>query len=109
MPVSPHPGDPGRPSQSSAPKGAEQAAEFAPETQPGQKDGVTKGMATLAVNPTLLETLRTDEQHRPAGDFAHTDDAAVMLELRAGNMAAFDYLIQKYRKPIIHFMYRMVH
>ncbi len=31
-----------------------------------------------------------------------------MLELRAGNMAAFDHLIQKYRKPIIHFMFRMV-
>ena len=37
------------------------------------------------------------------------DDATIMLELRAGNMAGFDYLIQKYRKPIIHFMYRMVH
>jgi RNA polymerase sigma-70 factor (ECF subfamily) len=24
-------------------------------------------------------------------------------------MAGFDFLIQKYRKPIIHFMYRMVH
>ncbi len=37
------------------------------------------------------------------------DDAAIMLELSAGNMAGFDYLIQKYRKPIVHFMYRMVH
>jgi len=25
----------------------------------------------------------------------------------AGNMAGFDYLIQKYRKPIVNFMYRM--
>ena len=66
-------------------------------------------MATLAVSPTLLENLQTTEQHRPAGEFAHMDDAAIMLELRAGNMAGFDYLIQKYRKPIIHFMYRMVH
>ena len=37
------------------------------------------------------------------------DDAAIMLELRSGNMAAFDVLLEKYRKPIIHFMYRMVH
>ena len=66
-------------------------------------------MATLAVSPTLLENLQTAEQHRPAGEFAHMDDAAIMLELRAGNMAGFDYLIQKYRKPIVHFMYRMVH
>ena len=66
-------------------------------------------MATLAVSPTLLENLQTAEQHRPAGEFSHMDDAAIMLELRAGNMAGFDYLIQKYRKPIVHFMYRMVH
>jgi len=66
-------------------------------------------MASYAVNPTLLENLHTAEQNRPAGDFAHMDDAAIMLELRAGNMAGFDYLVQKYRKPIIHFMYRMVH
>ena len=66
-------------------------------------------MATLAVSPTLLENLQTAEQHRPAGQFAQMDDAAIMLELKAGNMAGFDYLIQKYRKPIVHFMYRMVH
>ena len=66
-------------------------------------------MATLAVSPTLLENLQTAEQHRPAGQFVQMDDAAIMLELKAGNMAGFDYLIQKYRKPIVHFMYRMVH
>jgi len=65
-------------------------------------------MATLAVNPALLKDLETAEQHHTAGDFAQMDDATIMLELRAGNMAGFDYLIQKYRKPIVHFMYRMV-
>jgi RNA polymerase sigma-70 factor (ECF subfamily) len=109
MPVPPHSGDPRNPSHSSAQKGAGDPADFAPETQPRDKDGVSKGMATLAVSPTLLENLHTAEQHRPAGEFAHMDDAAIMLELRAGNMAGFDYLIQKYRKPIVHFMYRMVH
>jgi RNA polymerase sigma-70 factor (ECF subfamily) len=43
------------------------------------------------------------------GDFSVLTDAEVMLELRAGNMAAFDVLLAKYRKPIIHFMFRMVH
>ena len=43
------------------------------------------------------------------GDFSSLTDAEVMLELRAGNMAAFDVLLAKYRKPIIHFMFRMVH
>ena len=66
-------------------------------------------MATLAINPTLLATLEATEAHRMSGSFAQMDDSAIMLELRAGNMAGFDFLIQKYRKPIIHFMYRMVH
>jgi RNA polymerase sigma-70 factor, ECF subfamily len=66
-------------------------------------------MATLAINPTLLATLEATELHRPSGNFAQMDDSAIMLELRAGNMAGFDFLLQKYRKPIIHFMYRMVH
>jgi RNA polymerase sigma-70 factor (ECF subfamily) len=66
-------------------------------------------MATLAINPRLLENLQAAELHRTAGEFGEMDDAAIMLELRAGNMAGFDFLIQKYRKPIIHFMYRMVH
>ena len=66
-------------------------------------------MATLAINPRLLENLQAPENHHPAGEFGQMDDAAIMLELRAGNMAGFDFLIQKYRKPIVHFMYRMVH
>jgi RNA polymerase sigma-70 factor (ECF subfamily) len=44
-----------------------------------------------------------------AAHFAEIDDAAIMLELRAGNMSGFDFLLQKYRKQIVNFMYRMVH
>jgi RNA polymerase sigma-70 factor, ECF subfamily len=83
--------------------------EFDPKTQPEGEDGVTDDMATLAINPRLLENLQAAESHHAAADFGQMDDAAIMLELRTGNMAGFDFLIQKYRKPIIHFMYRMVH
>jgi RNA polymerase sigma-70 factor (ECF subfamily) len=65
--------------------GDEIPPEIDEKAQPEGEDGVMEDMATLAINPRLL-----------------------MLELRTGNMAGFDYLIQKYRKPIIHFMYRMV-
>ena len=82
---------------------------FTPETQPEGEDGVMEGMATLAVSPGLLEGLQAVENHHAVGDFAQMDDAAIMLQLRAGNMAGFDFLIQKYRKPIIRFMFRMVH
>jgi RNA polymerase sigma-70 factor (ECF subfamily) len=79
------------------------------KTQPDGEDGVIEDMATLAINPLLLENLCAAETHHAVGQFGQMDDATIMLELRAGNMAGFDFLIQKYRKPIIHFMYRMVH
>jgi RNA polymerase sigma-70 factor (ECF subfamily) len=87
----------------------ENLTEFEPEAQPEDEDRVIDGMATLAIRPGLLENLQTIENHHAASGFGEMDDAAIMLELRAGNMAGFDFLIQKYRKPIIHFMYRMVH
>jgi len=34
-------------------------------------------------------------------------DADVMLRVKAGDDSAFDYLVQKYRRPMISFMYRM--
>jgi RNA polymerase sigma-70 factor (ECF subfamily) len=87
----------------------ENLPEFEPEAQPPDEDGVIDDMSTLAMNPRLLEDLQAAETRHAAGDFGQMDDAAIMLELRAGNMAGFDFLTQKYRKPIIHFMYRMVH
>jgi RNA polymerase sigma-70 factor, ECF subfamily len=78
--------------------------------QPGQENGVTKDMATLAISPQMSQKAgQTTVRSAVSTDFANMDDAAIMLELSAGNMAGFDYLIEKYRKPIIHFMYRMVH
>ena len=37
------------------------------------------------------------------------DDAAVMLRAKAGDEDAFNYLIQKHRRPLMGFLYRMVH
>lgn len=100
-----------------------------PEPQPPAKNGVTEDMATLAINPrrfageqagphqtfvpTAPEAAHPEALYpqilHPDGNFVDLDDATIMLELRAGNMAAFDFLLAKYRKPIIHFMFRMVH
>jgi RNA polymerase sigma-70 factor (ECF subfamily) len=35
------------------------------------------------------------------------DDASVMLRVKAGDDSAFDYLVEKYRRPMVSFMYRM--
>jgi RNA polymerase sigma-70 factor (ECF subfamily) len=34
-------------------------------------------------------------------------DAEVMLRVKAGDQSAFDYLVQKYRRSMVSFMYRM--
>lgn len=71
-------------------------------------------MATLAVNPDLAAGgFGSDSQiavpKRSTAGFAGMEDAEIMLKLSAGDMSAFDFLLAKYRRPIVHFMYRMVH
>ena len=34
-------------------------------------------------------------------------DADIMLRAKAGDQSAFEYLVQKYRRPMVSFMYRM--
>jgi RNA polymerase sigma-70 factor (ECF subfamily) len=41
-----------------------------------------------------------------AGAEGYTD-AEVMLRVKAGDQSAFDFLVQKYRRPLVGFMYRM--
>jgi RNA polymerase sigma-70 factor (ECF subfamily) len=38
-----------------------------------------------------------------------SNDAEVMLRVKAGDDSAFEYLVQKYRRPMMNFMYRMAH
>lgn len=38
-----------------------------------------------------------------------SNDAEVMLRVKAGDDSAFEYLVQKYRRPMVSFMYRMAH
>ena len=84
-------------------------ADFAASAQPHDEDGVSEDMATLAVNPGLLDGVLPPAVAQGSAHFAEMEDSAIMLELRAGNMSGFDFLIQKYRRPIVNFMYRMVH
>ena len=37
-----------------------------------------------------------------------TSDAAIMLRVAEGDEASFNYLAQKYHRPMIHFLFRMV-
>jgi RNA polymerase sigma-70 factor (ECF subfamily) len=87
-----------------------EADEFSP--QPDDPNGVSRDMATVALNPGVLEG---GQPARAAGavlgpaDWRAMSDAEIMLRVREGDDSGFDFLIEKYRKPIINFMYRMVH
>jgi RNA polymerase sigma-70 factor, ECF subfamily len=83
--------------------------DFGEAAQPHDEDGVMEDMATLAVNPGVIDGVLPPSVAQGSAHFPELEDSAIMLELRAGNMSGFDFLIQKYRKPIINFMYRMVH
>jgi RNA polymerase sigma-70 factor, ECF subfamily len=61
-----------------------------------------RGVLMASLGPRPAGTL----QPAMAGAESYTD-AEVMLRVKAGDQSAFDYLVQKYRRPLVSFMYRM--
>jgi RNA polymerase sigma-70 factor, ECF subfamily len=86
--------------------------ETAGEPQPSAANGVTEDMATLALNPVLgagqAAGIAAGHGIGPAG-LDPSSDAAIMLRVAAGDESGFNYLVQKYHRPMVHFLYRMVH
>jgi RNA polymerase sigma-70 factor (ECF subfamily) len=90
-------------------------AETVPEAQPSAPDGVPEDMATLVLDNSALGAALADlpvANSAPASVLnAAIDpesDAAVMLRAAAGDEASFNFLVQKYHRPMIHFLFRMV-
>ena len=42
------------------------------------------------------------------GELDPASDAAIMLKVAAGDESSFNYLVEKYHRPMIHFLFRMV-
>src|SRR5271156_2720863 len=84
-----------------------------PDSQPAQlspHEGVETDVSTAALDRGMLMTARTSPTGRafsPVVAGAEISDAEVMLRVKTGDQPAFDYLVQKYRRPIVSFMYRM--
>jgi RNA polymerase sigma-70 factor (ECF subfamily) len=84
--------------------------------QPDDPDGVSRDMASVALDRGMLQGrapagaagMSAGTISGPAGWRTMTD-AQIMLRVREGDDAGFNFLIEKYRKPIVNFMYRMVH
>lgn len=93
---------------------AEDDPEIPSFPQPEDDSGVGKGMTTIALDRVLDRPLpkgvREEAISREyVSDWSALTDAEIMLRVREGDDQGFNYLIEKYRKPIIHFMFRMVH
>jgi len=83
---------------------------------------VHKGVGTIALNPEMYPGLAKGSEKKsgaekngsPASRAAaqplnELTDAEIMLLAGAGDDSAFDYLVEKFRRPIVGFMYRMTH
>lgn len=76
--------------------------------QPLDENGVPEGMASLVLDQSQIPEAWKESVEKATGD-GTMSDAEIMLRVREGDDSCFDYLIEKYRKPILHFMFRMVH
>jgi len=93
----------------------ETACEIAHGAQPSGADGVQEDMATLVLDNPVLgagAAPRPDSRAETnAGSHAGQEpagDAAIMLRVAAGDESGFNYLVEKYHWPMIHFLFRMV-
>lgn len=77
--------------------------------QLSRPDGVETDVSTAALDQGLLMAASTPPVSAvfPAGMGQDQTDADVMLRVKSGDQSAFDYLVQKYRRPMVSFMYRM--
>src|SRR5215467_8622374 len=78
------------------------------EAQLSDPNGVETGVSTAALDRGMLMAASTPPVSAvfPAGPESQSD-AEIMLRVRTGDQSAFDYLVQKYRRPMVSFMYRM--
>jgi RNA polymerase sigma-70 factor (ECF subfamily) len=101
-----HPLEPSLRGGSESPDGSEEA-------QLSPPDGVDSSVSSIAMDRGLLAVAGLPQQAFlpvAAGlSEAEASDADVMLRVRAGDDSAFEYLVQKYRRQMVSFMYRMSH
>lgn len=98
-----------------------ESRDLAPDdrTQLSPTEGVKKGVGTLALNPEMYPGVADKGPAKngvPVGlgrtgskPLHELSDAEVMLLAGAGDDSAFEYLVDKFRRPIVSFMYRMTH
>jgi RNA polymerase sigma-70 factor (ECF subfamily) len=85
-----------------------------PQAQLSPKNGVSTGVSSLALDRRLMDGgllafAGAPSASAPAANAQALSDADVMLRVKKGDESAFTFLVQKYRRPIVGFLYRMCH
>lgn len=98
--------DPAQSDQTAESDFEESSADF---SQPSEESGVNTDMGTLAIEqggfqPAPLNDSFAAPRTSPGG----LSDAEIMLQVREGDDSCFGFLVEKYRKPMLYFMFRMV-
>ena len=91
---------------------ADNKAQTAPLKSPqlSKPDGVKTDVTTLALESRALAGGKQRISPSPmlAVPLGELSDSELMLRVQTGDDAAFDSLVEKFRRPLIGFMYRMV-
>jgi RNA polymerase sigma-70 factor, ECF subfamily len=107
------PSDPARRPPSPTNKGASADAPDEQDPQLSDPDGVDTDVSSLAIDRGLLGVGSVGAQSVSESATRNWDaglaDADIMLRVKAGDESAFEFLVQKYRRAMIGFMYRMSH
>src|SRR5215831_586264 len=78
------------------------------DSQLSGTDGVPTDVSTVAMDRGLLAMAGVPTPAlEPEVAEGGANDAEFMLRVKAGDETAFAYLVQKYRRPMVSFMYRM--
>jgi RNA polymerase sigma-70 factor (ECF subfamily) len=72
-----------------------------PEAQGGPHTGVSSEAGARSHDPA-------EGRRGAAAEPDTASDAAIMLRVAAGDESSFNYLAEKYHRPMIHFLFRMV-
>jgi RNA polymerase sigma-70 factor (ECF subfamily) len=86
----------------------EQPQNSSDSAQPDEDRGVTEGMGTVAITQDRFRGSSTGGVTHTSGvDWTQLSDAEIMVRVREGDDSGFSLLIEKYRKQMVHFMFRM--
>jgi len=81
------------------------------EAQLSEPGGVQSSVSSIAMDRGFL-SMAGVPSHGTGVDTESAEglsDAQIMLRVKGGDDSAFEYLVQKYRRPMLSFMYRMAH